>query len=188
MTETNQEPIQDAKSHEPVRNQRRNQKISPRKSQQAIAMRSAGISLPLIAAATGFTPSGIWRHLKRVTPDNFEYHELKNNLAEQYVITTLDNLNLSTKMTKHLVNISEETLAKMNPVNIAAIKRTADVGAGIAHEHYRLEANLSTQNIAYDPVQAREELAQLRQLLSDAEVKVSDMGIHMGVCDNEPGK
>lgn len=34
----------------------------------------------------------------------------------------------------------------MNVVNIAAIKRTADVALGIAHDHYRLESGQSTSN------------------------------------------
>ena len=52
-------------------------------------------------------------------------------------------ISLATVRTK-----TDEELKSIAPANIAAVKRTADVGLGIMHDHYRLEAGLSTSNLA----------------------------------------
>jgi hypothetical protein len=80
-----------------------------------------------------------------VEPKHMEYQALKGELADQYAKATLDNLNLSARITRHLVDMPDEMLADIAPVNLAVIKRAADVGSGIAHEHYRLESGQATQ-------------------------------------------
>ena len=59
----------------------------------------------------------------------------------------LDDLNLSARITKKLVDMPDKVMNQIAPVNLAAIKRTADVGLGIKHDKYRLEAGLSSTNI-----------------------------------------
>jgi IS30 family transposase len=128
--------------------QKASPKKGPAKSTAIVAMRQAGMTLRDIGNQTGLTPSGIWRHLKRVTPEMIEYNAQKSKLADHFAIAALDNLNLSSKITKILTEMPEDQMKVINPVNLAAIKRTADVGIGIAHDHYRLESGQSTTNIS----------------------------------------
>lgn len=111
-------------------------------------MRSAGMTYQEIADEANLCKAGVWQHLKRITPEHTEYQQLKSNLPDQFVKLALDNANLSARLTKHLTNMTDEQLGSLSPVNIAAVKRTADIGAGIMHDHYRLEAGLSTSNLA----------------------------------------
>jgi len=120
--------------------------ITPKKSKAIVALREAGMTLQEIGDNFGLCKAGVWQHLKKITPENKEFHNLKENLSDQFAKASLDNLNLSAKLTKHLTNLPDELLGKINPVNLAAIKRTADVALGIAHDHFRLESGQSTVN------------------------------------------
>lgn len=132
----------------PAKNKHPKKHITPQKSQALLAMRSAGMTYQEIADEANLCKAGVWQHLKRITPEHTEYQQLKSNLPDQFVKLALDNANLSARLTKHLTNMTDEQLGSLSPVNIAAVKRTADIGAGIMHDHYRLEAGLSTSNLA----------------------------------------
>ena len=104
--------------------------------------------MPDIAAQTSLSVAGVWKHLKKIIPENTEFHALKANMADQFAKLALDNANLSSRLTQHLISISDDDLGSISPVNLAAIKRTADIGIGIMHDHYRLESGQSTSNAA----------------------------------------
>jgi IS30 family transposase len=132
----------------PTKHHKACHRITPEKSKAILAMKTAGMSNPKIAKETNLTPSGVWRHLKRITPEHHEFQTLKSNLPDQFIKLALDNANLSARLTNILMSKTDEELNSISPVNIAAVKRTADVGLGIMHDHYRLEAGLSTSNLA----------------------------------------
>jgi hypothetical protein len=122
---------------------RRSPVIQPATSKAIVAMRKEGLSYEEIAIETGYSKAGIWQHLKRIDPKNKEFQHIKQNLADQLLVTTIDNINLSAKYTKYLEKLSAKELKLINPVNLAAIKRSADIGIGIAYEKYRLAAGKS---------------------------------------------
>lgn len=123
-------------------------KITPKKSQALLAMREAGMTYQEIADESDLNIKSVWQHLKKITPEDKEFHQLKSNLTDQFIKLALDNANLSARMTQVLMSKTDEELKSIAPANIAAVKRTADVGLGIMHDHYRLEAGLSTSNLA----------------------------------------
>lgn len=148
----------------PTKQNKPKNKVTPAKSTAILAMKAAGMNTVEISKEIGLSQPTVWRHLSKITPENLEYQQLIANLPDQFAKLALDNANLSARLTKHLAKMSDEDLGSMNPVNIAAIKRTADVGLGITHDHYRLEAGLSTSNTA----SIRADIAAIKGLTRDA--------------------
>jgi predicted DNA-binding protein YlxM (UPF0122 family) len=133
----------------PTRKKRQpGQPISPQKAQAFLIMKTAGMTNTEIAKEMKVHRATVWEHLKRITPEHTEFQQLKANLPDQFAKLALDNANLSARLTKHLTSMSDEDLGSLSPTTIATVKRTADVGLGIMHDHYRLEAGLSTSNLA----------------------------------------
>jgi predicted transcriptional regulator len=153
-----------AQAAKPTKQHKPKNKVTPAKSTAILAMQAAGMNTVEISKEIGLSQPTVWRHLSKITPENLEYQQLIANLPDQFAKLALDNANLSARLTKHLAKMSDEDLGSMNPVNIAAIKRTADVGLGITHDHYRLEAGLSTSNTA----SIRADIAAIKGLTRDA--------------------
>lgn len=108
---------------------------------------NAGFNPPQIAEQTGISRITAWKWLREISKDDKSLSQHKSALADHFAESVLDNLNLSARLTKRLANMPDDVLDNMNPVNVAALKRTADVGAGISHDHYRAESGQSTSNV-----------------------------------------
>jgi hypothetical protein len=144
--------------------QRRQRKKVPHDA--VVAMHKAGSTSGEIARELGFEHrSSVWRHLKVHDHKDIEFQSLKNNLENQFATSTLDNINQSKRIVRLIEQIPDKTLMETNLATLASLKRTMDIGAGINHDHFRLEAGLSTQNI----VSIHADVAAMKALQSGGE-------------------
>jgi hypothetical protein len=141
-TQTTKPPEEKTKTRKPT-----SPRITPQESKVIRAMRASGMTYREIGKETKHDHKVIWQHLQKIDQNNLTFQEVKANLADQFLKIALDNANLSSRLTAYLLKKTDEELDQLSIHNIAAVKRSADIGMGIAHDHYRVEAGLSTQNI-----------------------------------------
>jgi len=121
--------------------------------ENALILKQAGQSYKEIAAEMNTCPSNVHKQLQ---------HLLPTELTDTYKKQRADIF----------ANLQLEMVQSVDSDAIKAASLLQRITAvGILYDKERLERNLSTANVAYDPGPRRAELAELRAMLSDASNK-----------------
>lgn len=125
----------------------RAKKITPKIEAEMIALKSAGLTYRELSERYKLNLKTCYEVCRDKTTNTEKIRTLKAEIPERLLNLIADNADLSQRITRMFLEMPDREFKQINASSITALKRAADIGAGIAHDHYRVEAGLSTQNI-----------------------------------------